>query len=112
VVAIDLTQMATLTCTQLLGALKDYGNREGLLRACEINIKGEAALKTAILNGIGVLHESLRDSEVEFIKKLYRQNILKVLVVTVALTFVISDLRAHLVLAMDTSRHEGNGSQL
>lgn len=104
--------MATLTSTKLLGPLKEYGNRERFLKECDSHIRGEAALKTALLNGIGVLHESLRDSEIEFIKELYKKKILKVLVVTVALSFVVSDLGAHLVLVMDTSRHECTSSEL
>ena len=59
-------------------------------------------------NGVAYLHDGLTDPEINYIKQLFKQGIIKVLIVTQALCWEIGDLESHVVIIIDAEKFEGH----
>eukprot|EP00915_Cephaloidophora_sp_WS-2016_P003244 GHVH01004364.1.p1 GENE.GHVH01004364.1~~GHVH01004364.1.p1 ORF type:complete len:2220 (+),score=424.86 GHVH01004364.1:55-6660(+) len=82
--------------------LKDDWSREKLEKEAD-SICREKMQVQAILGGVGYLHEGSTSAETRFILSLYKEGVVKVLVVTAPLVWSI-DVQSKLVVIQDTQR--------
>lgn len=68
----------------------------------------EQTLQSTLPKGVGFIHDGLSDSELRFVKRLYKDGLIRVLVVTYDLCWEVSDLESHLVLILDAERYDGH----
>jgi pre-mRNA-splicing helicase BRR2 len=57
--------------------------------------------------GIGYYHDGMTEHEKDFIKKLYREGVIRVLIVIYQMSWSIDDLESHLVIILDAEFFNG-----
>ena len=57
--------------------------------------------------GVGFLHDGLSDKEISYIKQIYKQGLIRVLIVISSYCWKISDLESHLVIILDAETYKG-----
>ncbi len=67
----------------------------------------EETLKTTLERGIGFIHDGMNENEKEFVKNLYRQGIIRLLIAIYTLSWSIDDLESHMVIILDAERFDG-----
>ena len=64
-------------------------------------------MRTTLEHGIGILHDGMNDSEMTFMKKLYQEGSIRLLIVVYTLSWTIDELESHLVIILDAERFDG-----
>lgn len=70
----------------------------------------EQTLRSSLEYGFGILHDGMTESEKAFLKRLYTEGTIRVLVVVYTLSWSIDDLSSHLVLVLDAESFDGQRS--
>lgn len=76
------------------------------MKDVEKNIS-EESLRSTLEYGIGFIHDGLTDREIKFLKTIYKQGLIRVLVVIYTLSWRIDDLQSHIVIILDAERYDG-----
>lgn len=67
----------------------------------------EETLKNTLEYGVGYLHDGLTQKERQYVKQLYTQGIIRILVVAYTLSWEIGDIESHIVIIMDAEIYDG-----
>lgn len=65
-------------------------------------------MKQTLEYGVGFIHDGLKDSEKSFIKKIYKQGVIRVLVVSENLSWELGDIESHIVVILDAEKYDGH----
>lgn len=68
----------------------------------------EESLKITLEKGIGILHDGMTEQEKEFIKNLYKEGLIRLIIVIYSMSWSIDDLESHLVIILDPERFDGH----
>lgn len=68
----------------------------------------EPILKQTLLSGVAYMHDGMSDSEKEFVKKLFREGAIRLLVAIYTMSWNLDDLESHIVVILDAERYDGH----
>jgi pre-mRNA-splicing helicase BRR2 len=64
-------------------------------------------LISALEYGIGIIHDGLTSSEINTVKRLYENKVIKLLVISQQFCWEVTELKSNIVILMDLERYDG-----
>ena len=65
-------------------------------------------LQKTLEHGVGMMHDGMSEEEVKYIKQIFKQGIIRVLVVISNYAWKVAEMESHLVIIMDAEQYKGD----